>query len=178
MEKGLVQIYTGEGKGKTTAAIGQAVRAKGRGLKVLLIQFLKEKKGSGEISLLESLGVKVICSKGGKYKWLFLDKIGEDEKRKIKTEWTILLGKITQEILAQRYDLLILDEINVAVHYGLINEDRLIDFIKKKPDGLEIILTGRHASPRLIQAAHLVSEVKNIKHPFEKGIKARKGIEY
>jgi len=177
MEKGLVQIYTGEGKGKTTAAIGQAVRARGRGLKVLLIQFLKEKKGSGEISLLENLGVKVIC-KGGKYKWLFLNKIGENERKKIRKEWTTLLDKITQKILAQRYDLLILDEINVVVHYGLINEDRLINFIKKKPEGLEIILTGRNASPGLIQAAHLVSEIRNIKHPFEKGIKARKGIEY
>lgn len=177
MKKGLVQIYTGEGKGKTTAAIGQAVRARGRDYKVLLIQFLKEKKGSGEISLLESLGVKVIC-KGGKYKWPLLNKIGEDEKRKIKTEWTILLDKITQEISVQRYDLLILDEVNVVVHYGLIDEDRLINFIKKKPDGLEIILTGRYASPGLVQAAHLVSEVRNIKHPFEKGVKARKGIEY
>lgn len=177
MEKGLIQIYTGEGKGKTTAAIGQAVRARGRGYKVLLIQFLKEKKGSGEISLLESLGIKVIC-KGGKYKWPFLNKIEEDERRKIRTEWTTLLDKITQEISAQRYDLLILDEVNVVVYYGLIDEDRLINFIKKKPDFLEIILTGRHASPGLVQTAHLVSEVRNIKHPFEKGVRARKGIEY
>jgi len=177
MKKGLIQIYTGEGKGKTTAAIGQTVRARGRGYEVLLIQFLKEKKGSGEISLLESLGIKVIC-KGGKYKWPFLNKIGEDERKKIRTEWTTLLDKITQEISVQRYDLLILDEVNVVVHYGLIDEDRVINFIKKKPDFLEVILTGRHASPRLVQAAHLVSEIRNIKHPFEKGVKARKGIEY
>jgi len=177
MKKGLIQIYTGEGKGKTTAAIGQAVRARGRGYKVLLIQFLKEKKGSGEISLLENLGVKVIC-KGEKYKGPFLNNIGEDERKKIRTEWTILLDKITQEISVQRYDLLILDEVNVVVHCGLIDEDGLINFIKKKPDFLEVILTGRHTSPRLVQAAHLVSEIRNIKHPFEKGVKARKGIEY
>jgi len=172
----LVQVHTGDGKGKTTAAIGEALRARGRGYRVLLVQFLKEKKGSGEISILEELGVKVICK--GKDLGLSLNRIVEDERRTIREEWGNFLDKINEEVLAESYDLLILDEINVACHYGLIDENKLLRFIKEKPDGLEIILTGRYASSRLIKIAHLVSEVKKIKHPFNGGIKARKGIEF
>ena len=176
MRKGLVQVYTGEGKGKTTAAIGQALRARGRGYKVLLVQFLKGKKGSGEISTLEELGVKVICK--GKHLGLSLNRIAEDERRRVREKWNNFLDKIHEEVLAGGYDLLILDEINVACHYGLLDENKLLKFIKEKPDGLEIILTGRYASPPLIKTAHLVSEVKKIKHPHTEGIKARKGIEF
>ena len=176
MWKGLVQVYTGEGKGKTTAAMGQALRARGRGYKVLLVQFLKGKKGSGEISTLEQLGVKVICK--GRHLGLSLNRIAEDERRRVKEEWDSFLDEIKEEVLARGYDLLILDEINVACHYGLLNENKFLKFIKEKPDGLEIILTGRYASPRLIKTAHLVSEVKKIKHPSDKGIKARRGIEF
>ncbi len=176
MRKGLVQVYTGEGKGKTTAAIGEALRARGRGYKVLLVQFLKGKKGSGEISALEELGVKVICK--GKDLGLSLNRIGENERRKVRGEWSNFLDKINEEVLAEDYDLLILDEVNVACHHGLIDENKLLQFIKEKPDSLEIILTGRYASPRLIKTAHLVSEVQKIKHPYDEGIKARKGIEF
>ncbi len=172
----MVQVYTGEGKGKTTAAIGEALRARGRGYKVLLVQFLKGKKGSGEISILEELGVKVI-GKGG-HLGLSLNRILENERRKVREEWDNFLDKINEEVLAEGYDVLILDEINVACHYGLLHENKLLKFIKDKPDGLEIILTGRYASPRLIKTAHLVSEVKKIKHPYDKGIRARKGIEF
>jgi cob(I)alamin adenosyltransferase len=176
MRKGLVQVYTGEGKGKTTAAIGQALRARGRGYKVLLVQFLKGKKGSGEISTLEELGVKVICK--GKHLGLSLNRISEDEKIRVKEEWDNFLDKTHEEVLAGDYDLLILDEINVACHYGLLDENKLLKFVKEKPDGLEIILTGRYASPRLIKTAHLVSEIRKIKHPSDEGIKARRGIEF
>lgn len=176
MRKGLVQVYTGEGKGKTTAAIGEALRARGRGYKVLLVQFLKGKKGSGEISALEELGVKVICK--GKDLGLSLNRIGEKERRRVRGEWSNFLDKINEEVLAEDYDLLILDEANVACHHGLIDENKLLQFIKEKPDSLEIILTGRYASPRLIKTAHLVSEVQKIKHPYDEGIKARKGIEF
>jgi len=177
MKKGLVQIYTGEGKGKTTAAIGQAVRARGRGYKVLLVQFLKGKEGSGEIPLLENMGIKVIC-KGEKGKWLFPDRLKEEKRKKISSEWTAFLDEISYAITAKKYDLVIFDEINLALHYGLIDKNKFIEFIKRKPSFLEIILTGRYASPELVQLAHLVSEIKSIKHPFEEGIKARRGIEY
>ena len=176
MRKGLVQVYTGDGKGKTTAAVGQALRARGRGHRVMLVQFQKGKKGSGEISALEELGVKVICK--GKELGLSLNRIVEDERRTIREEWGNFLDKINEEVLAESYDLLILDEINVACHYGLIDENKLIRFIKEKPDGLEMVLTGRYASPRLMKTAHLVSEIKKIKHPYNEGIKAREGIEF
>jgi len=177
MKRGLVQIYTGEGKGKTTAAIGQAIRARGRDCKVLLVQFLKGKEGSGEIPLLEGLGIKVIC-KGEKDKWIFPERIKKDEKKKIRLEWNHFLDEISREVREEKYDLVILDEINVALYYKLIDKNKLIDFIKRKPASLEIILTGRHASPELIELAHLVSEIKCIKHPFDAGIKGRRGIEY
>ena len=177
MKKGLVQIYTGEGKGKTTAAVGQAIRARGRGLKILFIQFFKGKEGSGEIPLLEDAGIKVIC-KGKKDKWIFPDRLEEEEKKKIRLEWNHFLDEIGRQVIEEKYDLVILDEINVALRYELVDKNRLIDFIRKKPTSLEIILTGCHASPELIGLAHLVSEIKNIKHPFKAGIKARRGIEY
>ena len=177
MKRGLVQIYTGEGKGKTSAAIGQAIRARGRGLRILFVQFLKGEEGSGEITVLEKLGVKVVC-KGEKDKWFFPDRLKEDEKKRIRLEWTHFLDEISRQVIEEKYDLVILDEINVVLYYELIDKNRLIDFIRKKPTSLEIILTGRHASPELIEFAHLVSEIKSIKHPFDAGIKARKGIEY
>lgn len=177
MKRGLVQIYTGEGKGKTSAAIGQAIRARGRGLRILFVQFLKGKEGSGEISLLEDVGIKVIC-KGEKDKWFFPDRLKEEEKTKIRLEWAHFLDEIDRQVKAEKYDLVILDEINVALYYGLIDKKRVIDFIRRKPTSLEVILTGRHASPELIELAHLVSEIKSIKHPFNQGIKARRGIEY
>ena len=177
MRRGLVQIYTGEGKGKTSAAVGQAIRARGRGCKVLLVQFLKGKEGSGEIPLLKKLGIKVIC-KGEKDKWLFPDRLKGDEKKRIRGEWTAFLDGLSRTITAEKYDLVILDEANIALHYGLLDKNRLIDFIKKKPSSLELILTGRNVLPELVELANLVSEIKNIKHPFDTGIKARRGMEY
>lgn len=177
MKRGLVQIYTGEGKGKTTAAIGQAIRARGRGLRILFVQFLKGREGSGEISLLEDVGIKVIC-KGEKDRWLFPDRLKEDEKKKIRLEWTRFLDEISHQVREQKYDLVVLDEINVALYYKLIDKNKLIDFIKRKPASLEVILTGRHASAELIELAQLVSEIKSVKHPFDAGVKGRRGIEY
>ncbi len=172
-----MQIYTGEGKGKTSAAIGQAIRARGRGLRILFVQFLKGKEGSGEISLLEDVGIEVICE-GDKDRWTFPDRLKEEEKKKIRLELTRFFDKISRQVIEEKYDLVILDEINVVLHYKLIDKKRLIDFIRKKPTSLEVILTGRHASPELIELAHLVSEIKSIKHPFDAGIKGRRGIEY
>jgi len=176
MKKGLIQVYTGEGKGKTTAAIGQIVRARGRGYKAFLLQFLKKREGSGEISLLEKLGVKVVCT-GGEY-FQDLNKLSSKQKRRIRFKWDNLLDEIDKEVRQGRYDLLVLDEINVALHYGLIGKDRVLSFIRGKPAFLEIILTGRYAPAEIIEATDLVSEIKEIKHPFRQGTKARKGIEY
>jgi len=176
MKKGLVQVYTGEGKGKTTAAIGQIVRARGRGYKAFLLQFLKKKEGSGELSLLEELGVKVVC-RGGEH-FQDLNKLTNEERGRITSEWDNLLEEVNKEVVSRRYDLLVLDEINVALHYGLISKEKVLSLIRRKPAFLEVILTGRYAPYEIIEKADLVSEVKEIKHPFRQGIKARKGIEY
>jgi len=137
MKKGLVQVYTGEGKGKTTAAIGQIVRARGRGYKAFLLQFLKKKEGSGELSLLEELGVKVVC-RGGEH-FQDLNKLTNEERGRITSEWDNLLDEVNKEVVSRRYDLLVLDEINVALHYGLISKEKVLSLIRRKPAFLEVI---------------------------------------
>ena len=187
MKQGLIQIYTGNGKGKTTAAVGQAVRALGHNLKICWISFFKdpEKWGYGEIGMLKKWGVDVFhfalqhpcfCNppsspfnKGG-LRGIILQK-------KVRQECPKALGFIT-EIFKKDYDLLILDEINIALRDGFLKEDELLSLLKEKPKSLEVILTGRGATPKLIKMASLVTEMKKIKHPFDKRIKSRKGIEY
>jgi len=177
MKKGLIQVYTGEGKGKTTAAVGQAIRAKGRNQKVLFAQFLKNKEGSAETCILERLGIKIMAG-GGEYKIFPLEKLPEKEKEKVKSHLNRLLGKIKEEIRRNEYDLLILDEINVALHAHLMQEKMILDFLRDKPSSLEIVLTGRYAPPAISRVAHLVSEIIKIKHPYDEGIGARRGIDY
>jgi len=177
MRKGLIQVYTGEGKGKTTAALGQAIRARGRDQKVLFAQFLKNKEGSGETSILERLGIKVMAG-GGRYKIFPLEKLPEKKKEEVKSHLIRLLDEIKEEIKRKEYDLLILDEINVALHAHLMEEKVILDFLRDKPSSLEIVLTGRYAPPAISRVAHLVSEIIKIKHPYDEGIRARRGIDY
>jgi len=177
MKKGLIQVYTGEGKGKTTAAVGQAIRAKGRNQKVLFAQFLKNKEGSGEIAILEQLGIKVIAG-GGKYRVLPLEKLPQKKKEEVKSDLNHLLERIKKEIKREEYDLLIMDEINVALHAHLVEEEAILDFLRAKSSSLEIVLTGRRAPPSLSRMAHLVSEIIKTKHPYDQGIGTRIGIDY
>lgn len=175
MKRGLIQVYTGEGKGKTTAAVGQAVRAVGRGYKAFLVQFLKKDKGSGELLSLEKLGVRVVSKEG---ECRSLSEISEEEREKIRHKWNDLLDQLKEEVDRGECDLLILDEVNVALHYGLIDEEKVLKFMREKPTCLELILTGRYAPGDIVKQADLVSEIRKVKHPFDQGIKARKGIEY
>jgi len=175
MKRGLIQVYTGEGKGKTTAAVGQAVRAVGRGYKAFLVQFLKKEKGSGELLSLEKLGVRVVSKEA---ECRSLSEISEEEREKIRHKWNDLLDQLKEEVDRGECDLLILDEVNVALHYGLIDEEKVLKFMREKPISLELILTGRYAPADIIKQADLVSEIRKVKHPFDQGIKARKGIEY
>ena len=171
MEKvhGLVIVHTGDGKGKTTAAIGLAVRAFGTGLKILVLQFIKGVKKSGEILAFEelqkisSLGKIEIrqCGLG------FTNK-GEISEHKKSAESAINLARA--EILSGEWDLIILDEINYAVKFGLIEIEKVLELIKIRPPELHLVLT--------VAAADLVTEMKLIKHPFQKGIKAQRGIEF
>jgi cob(I)alamin adenosyltransferase len=170
---GTVQLYTGNGKGKTTASLGAALRAAGHGKRVLVIQFMKGRL-YGEIEAVKMLGGLITIEQYGRDE--FVDPKNPDP---IDTElagkgWARARGAAQDEEL----DLLILDEINVAVSFGLIELDEVIDFIRNRPPRLELILTGRYAPDRLIEIADTVTEMQEIKHHYGKGIKARKGIEY
>jgi len=173
---GLIQVYTGDGKGKTTAAIGQAIRALGEGLKVCFIQFFKEPKifPYGERRVLHYLPEVDFYSFAPKHPHFF-KKINSEEVKKNLQEGLSFIKKILQE---KQYNLLILDELIIALRDKFLSTEELIHLLSKKPKNMEIILTGRGAPKKLIDFADLVTEMKKIKHPYDKGIKGRKGIEY
>jgi len=173
VERGLVQVYTGEGKGKTTAAVGLAVRAVGAGLTVAFVQFVKGGERSSELAVLEGLGVRVerpaVRSTG-----LLGDGLNDDDRVAATEAWTIA----ARLIAGADHQLVVLDEINVAMHYGLVAEADVLAALDARPAAVEVVLTGRGASPALIAMADLVTEMVPVKHPFDAGIPARRGIEY
>jgi len=171
MKKGFIHIYTGDGKGKTTAALGLLLRALGQQKKVCLIQFMKSSQ-YGEIKFLKKLK-SVTTKQFGSHSFIKKGKVSQQDK--IKAEKALAFA---QKALKKKYDLLVLDEIIMAVFFKLIKEKEVIELIDNKPKRLELILTGRRASAKLVKLADLVTEMKEIKHYFQKGIKARKGIEY
>lgn len=173
---GLVHVYTGNGKGKTTAAMGLGIRACGSGMKVLMVQFLKSSNTS-ELNLLKKLEPDFSVERGFSCKKFTWD-MTPDELVDTKREAKDVLEKVKSIVLKDEFDLIILDEILGTLSMGFISEEDIIDMIKNKPPELELVLTGRDASPDIIQAADYVSEIKAVKHPFEKGISARKGIEF
>jgi cob(I)alamin adenosyltransferase len=175
MLKGLVHIYTGNGKGKTTAAVGLGVRAFGSGCKVLMAQFLKARE-SGEIEFLKGLGrgFKVMRSAySGKFTW----QMNETELTEAREKQNRFFDEVEAEGCNGQWDMLILDEILEAVRVGMIDAARIEKLIREKPEGLELVLTGRDAPELLVEASDYVSEIREIKHPFRRGISARKGIE-
>jgi cob(I)alamin adenosyltransferase len=171
-ELGLVHVYTGMGKGKTTASLGLAFRAAGRGLNVLMIQFLKPPENYGEHLAAGHFENLTIIPMGLDH---MVGRVPKAEDIRIAKE---TLAEARDLIYSEKYDLVILDECNVAVSWGLINSKDVIDMLKERPANIEIVLTGRGAPKELIDYADLVTEMKMVKHPFDKGIKARKGIEY
>ncbi len=174
LERGLVSIFTGRGKGKTTAAIGTAVRAAGHGLKVHVIFFLKGSTYEhGEFKSLSKMPNVTIAS-FGKKGWIR----EKDTSTEHRQQAQLALEESQKAVTSGEYDLVILDEINVALSFGLIELEQVIKLIEDKPRHVELILTGSEADPRLVMMADLVSEILAIKHPFTEGIKARKGIDY
>ena len=175
MPKGLIHVYTGEGKGKTTAAFGLAKRAAGHGKKVLILQFLKSRtKNSGELISAEKTGIKVVKFRNQTTP-LFDPKVKLSElKASIKQAVT----RCVREIKSSTYDVVILDELNTVLgcKYSSMSDVRKI--IDAKPEHVELILTGRGAPEELIEIADYVTEMRMVKHPFKKGVKARKGIEF
>ncbi|MDD5015962.1 MAG: cob(I)yrinic acid a,c-diamide adenosyltransferase [Atribacterota bacterium] len=172
MIKGLIQVYTGDGKGKTTAVLGLALRAAGRNMKVLIVQFMK-KWDYGELHsiklipniVLETFGTKEFIYKGK------AKKVDYEEAEK-----AFSFG--AKGMRSGDYDIVIFDELNMALYYELLDLKEVIQKIKEKPDNIEVVITGRRAPKEIIEIADLVTEMKEVKHPYQKGIEARRGIEY
>lgn len=174
--QGLVHIYTGNGKGKTSAAVGLGIRAYGRGFRVLMVQFLKGTE-TGEAITIEKLSPGFTVRRGkstGKFSWQMSNEEKEYEK-KVQNE---LFDYAREAVTSGEWQLVILDEIMAAIHGGMIKVEDVIKLIKEKREDVELVLTGRNAPEELIEFADYVSEIKEIKHPMKKGIAARKGIEF
>lgn len=173
LEKGLIQVYTGNGKGKTSAAFGLALRAIGNGLKVFVIQFIKGGFDYGELEAVKSLPNLELRTFGrGKF---IIQSPPEKEDVKLAREGFELAKKVVQ---SGDFDIVILDEINVAMHLKLIKVNEVLDLIQQKPKHVELVLTGRNAPSEIVKIADLVTEMKEIKHPYTLGVQPRKGIEY
>ena len=175
-EKGILAVITGEGKGKTTSAIGTAVRAIGYGHKVIMIQFIKGDWHYGEIDGIGRLAPDFVLERAGLG---FYKIMGDDRPEEAHREAARKgLERAEQVITSGEYQLVILDEINNAVKEGLLTIEQVLDVVDKKPPLLHLILTGRDAHPKLIEKADLVSEVRELKHPFKKGILAQRGFDF
>lgn len=173
--KSCVHIYCGDGKGKTTAATGLAVRACGCGKKVLVTRFLKTDHSGEVTALLQLPGITVTpCEKS----FGFFSQMTAEQKEEACVYYDQLLKATLKKAETGEYDMLVLDEIMAVCNYGLADETAVRNFLKQRPEGLEVVLTGRNPSKELLEAADYVSEIKKVKHPYDKGIMARRGIEY
>ncbi|MBS7633536.1 cob(I)yrinic acid a,c-diamide adenosyltransferase [Candidatus Bathyarchaeota archaeon] len=173
LDRGLVQIYTGDGKGKTSAAFGLALRAVGRGLKVYVIQFIKGGFDYGELYVVDRL--PNFCLKAfGRGQFVMSDPPGEEDVRLAEEALRLAKGVVG----SGEFDVVVLDEVNVALSLKLISLEEVLNVIKNKPAHVELVLTGRGVPKELIEVADLVTEMREVKHPFRKGVSARKGIEF
>ena len=173
--KGLIIVHTGDGKGKTTAAMGMALRAVGHNFKVLMIQFIKGTWHYGELDAIKKLyPLFEIIPLGKGFVRRGDEEPGPEDTRIVEKAWNFCKEKIT----SGKYDMIILDEINYVIDYKLLPVEEVLNMLEEKPTNLHLVLTGRNAYPDIIEVADLVTEMKEIKHPFKKKIKAQKGIEF
>ncbi len=172
-EEGLVYIFTGDGKGKTTAALGVVLRALGHGLRVYIAFFMKGQYPYGEYNILSKLPNVTMASFGSRE---FVDPTNVKPEEREQARRALTAAR--EAMLSGKYDLVVLDEVNAAVAFKLIELDEVVRLIADKPQNLELILTGRKADPKLIQLADLVTEMLKIKHPYDEGVLARRGIDY
>ena len=175
VHRGLIIVNTGPGKGKTTAAMGTALRAVGNGMKVLMLQFLKGSWHYGELDAVKAYGDNFVMKQMGRG----FVKVGgaetdPDDIRMVEQAW----AEARAAILSANWDLVILDEINYAISYGMLDPAQVVDTLKHKPEQVHVILTGRNAHPTIIELADTVTEMKQVKHAYEKGVMAQRGIEY
>ena len=174
-KKGLIIVHTGPGKGKTTAALGMGLRAVGNGLRVLMVQFIKGSWRYGELEAAKLLGEDkfAIRTMGRGYVKLAGEPAPAD-KAAAEEAWAYAREKI----FSGEYDMIILDEINYAISYGLVRVEAVLEALRQKPEGVHVILTGRNAPAALVELADLVTEMREVKHPYQKGLKGQRGIEY
>ncbi len=175
---GYIQVYTGNGKGKTTASLGLAMRALGRCWKVLIIMFTKGGDDYGELNSFRNLSPQISQNltiiQAGLDRIVYSDNKNKNDEKEIKKGWELAKKAIKND----EYNLIILDEANIAIDLGFIDVDEVVEVLKNKPEEMEIVLTGRNANQKIIDIAHLVSEIQPVKHYWDTGIAARKGIEY
>ena len=173
--RGLLMVFTGNGKGKTSAAMGVALRAAGQGLKTLMIQFIKGSWHYGELDSSRMLGGALeIRPMGRGFVKVGAQKPDPEDVRLVEEAWRTAV----EAMHSGKYDMLILDEVNYALHYGMLPVERVLADLAGRPAPLHVIATGRNAPPALMDAADLVSEIKEIKHPFHQGVLAQRGIDY
>lgn len=174
MKQSCIHIYCGDGKGKSTAAMGLTVRAAGSGKKVILTQFLKN-ASSSEFKILEQIPqVKIFrCTKNFGFLW----NMSEEKKAEAQKAYTDLFEQVTKAAVEEEAFLLVMDEFMAAYNFGMLHKEKALKFLKEKPEHLEVVLTGRDPAPELVELADYVSEICKRKHPFDQGIPARKGIE-
>jgi cob(I)alamin adenosyltransferase len=175
VHRGLIIVNTGPGKGKTTAAMGTALRAVGNGMKVLMLQFLKGSWHYGELDAVKAFGDNFVMKQMGRG----FVKVGgaetdPEDVRLVEEAWK----EAEAAILSGQWDLVVLDEINYAITYGMLDPSRVVETLKRKPERVHVILTGRNAHPTIIELADTVTEMKQVKHAYEKGVLAQRGIEY
>ena len=175
LRKGLIIVNTGAGKGKTTAAMGTALRAVGSGMRVLMLQFLKGSWHYGELDAVQAFGDKFVMKQMGRG----FVKVGgaetdPEDVKLVEQAWS----EAEQAIMSGQWDLVILDEINYAISYNMLDPAKVVSALKRKPEMVHVILTGRNAHASVIEIADTVTEMKQVKHAYEKGVMAQKGIEY
>jgi cob(I)alamin adenosyltransferase len=173
--RGLVIVHTGPGKGKTTAALGLAMRAVGSGLRVLMVQFIKGSWHYGELDAAEMLGQdKLTIRPMGRGFVKLGGEIDPEDQKAAEEAWAFA----RQQLFSGEYDMIILDEINYALNYGLLPVGPVVEALKQKPERVHVVLTGRSAPAEIVEAADTVTEMREVKHAYQKGIEAQRGIEY
>jgi cob(I)alamin adenosyltransferase len=175
VRRGLIIVNTGPGKGKTTAAMGTALRAVGNGMKVLMLQFIKGSWHYGELDAAKVFGDKFIMKQMGRgFVKVGAEKPDPEDVRMVEEAW----AEGERAIHSGDWDLVILDEINYAISYGMLDAAKVADSLKRKPEMVHVILTGRNAHPTIVEVADTVTEMRQVKHAYEKGVIAQRGIEY
>jgi cob(I)alamin adenosyltransferase len=175
IRRGLIIVNTGPGKGKTTAAMGTGLRAVGQGLRVLMLQFLKGSWHYGELDAVKAFGDKFVMKQMGRgFVKVGAEKPDPEDVRMVADAWT----EAETAIQSGNWDLVILDEINYAISYGMLDPEKVAQSLRNKPEAVHVILTGRNAHPTIVELADTVTEMRQVKHAYEKGVLAQRGIEY